>query len=141
MVRGSAQLSIGDAVGLAAGFTVGVAFGWGGVVSSLTRGKGVGASPRFALRLLFALPITIAGVDSTRAFAFALLALLVFSLAFAVTVRGVVLEIGKGEILTSLSPVGVPTGCTGWLLGSATKPGWFALAFAAGPGPAPRVRK
>lgn len=81
---------------MAAGFTVGMTFGGGGVVSSLIRGEGVGASPRFELRLLFEpkLPITVAGVDCTRAFAFAPLVLFAFSLAFAVGVRGVADESG-----------------------------------------------
>jgi hypothetical protein len=65
-------------------------------VSSLTRGAGVGALPRLELRLPFEpkLPITVAGVDWTRAFALVLLLLFEFSLAFAVSVCGVALEIG-----------------------------------------------
>ena len=91
-------------MGLVTAFTVGVTLGAGGMSSRLAFGEGfgVGASPRFELRLLFE-PITVAGVDCCSA--------LLFVLVFAFARRGVGED--KGWMFLSLSPVGVPTDCTG----------------------------
>ena len=119
---------MGEAVGLGTDLTVGVALGVGASSTLRGDGRGVGASPRFALRLLFEpkFPITVAGVDCSRVLALVLL----FALAFEITPTGVALEIGCGWIFLSLSPVGVPVDWTGWLLGSANNPGALTFAFA-----------
>ena len=96
--------SIGDAVGLGTDLTVAVGLGGGALSSSPLRGvgRGVGAGPRLALRLLFEpkLPITVAGVDSSRLLELELLLALLFpplvllKFVFEITSDGVALTIG-----------------------------------------------
>ena len=91
---------MGDAVGLATGLIEAVGLGGGGFSSSDFRGVGfgVGASPKFALRLPFAptFPITVAGVDCSREFVLALPLVFEFAFASVVITGGVDDKIGWG---------------------------------------------